>query len=88
MGLFNRKPIYVSDRGEEFQLEDMEPGHLLNVIKHHKAQMNTIDWAMEWSNKDVVEFTNLHHRRLNLYNTLEALVKELATRDPDNDHEE
>lgn len=88
MGLFNRKPIYVSDRGEEFQLEEMEPSHLLNVIKHHRAQINTVDWAMDQLDKDKTDFTNLHYRRINLYNTIEALLQELATRDPKNDHEE
>jgi len=88
VGLFNRKPIYVSDRGEEFQLEEMEPSHLLNVIKHHRAQINTVDWVMDQLDKDKTDFTNLHYRRINLYNTIEALLQELATRDPKNDHEE
>lgn len=88
VGLFNRKPIYISDRGEEFQLEEMEPSHLLNVIKHHRAQINTVDWAMDQLDKDKTDFTNLHYRRINLYNTIEALLQELATRDPKNDHEE
>ena len=87
MGLFTRKPVYISDRGDEFQVDEMESSHLLNAINHHRTQISTIDWIMESLSKDKNDFTNLHLRRINLHTTVEALVKELLTRDPDQDHD-
>lgn len=88
MGLFNRKPIYVSDRGDEYQVEEMEPSHLLNAINHHRKQIDTIDWILSQSDSDAKRNQMLHLRRISLFTTVEALVKELRTRDPDLDHED
>lgn len=89
MGLFNRKPIYVSDRGDEFEVEDMESSHLLNAINHHRTQIDTIDWILEQTGgTDAQKNQLLHLRRISLHNTVEALVKELRLRDPDQDHED
>lgn len=89
MGLFNRKPVYVSDRGDEYQVDEMEPSHLLNAIHHHRKQINTIDWILEQTGgTDAEKNQMLHLRRISLHTTVEALVKELRTRDPDKDHED
>lgn len=87
MGLFNRKPIYVSDRGDEYQLDEMEPTHLLNAINHHRKQIDTIDWILEQTGTDADKNQMLHLRRISLHSTVEALIKELRKRDPDQDHE-
>lgn len=86
MGLFTRNPLYITDRGDEFQINEMEPSHLLNAINHHRTQVDTVDWILE-NSKESEDLNNLHRRRINLYNTVEALVKELKSRDPDNDYE-
>lgn len=88
VGLFTRNPIYVSDRGDEFQLENMEPSHLLNAINHHKTQIETLDWILEQTGTDAEKNQMLHLRRISLHTTVEALVKELRNRDPDLDHED
>lgn len=88
VGLFTRNPIYVSDRGDEFQLEDMAPSHLLNAINHHKTQIETLDWILEQTGTDAEKNQMLHLRRISLHTTVEALVKELRNRDPDLDHED
>jgi translation initiation factor 2 beta subunit (eIF-2beta)/eIF-5 len=87
VGLFNRKPIYISDRGDQFTVEEMEPSHLMNAINHHRTQIDNLDWILENSNKDKDDNTNIHLRRIALFSTVEALVKELRTRDPDEDHD-
>lgn len=87
VGLFNRKPIYVSDRGDEYQLDEMEPTHLLNAINHHRKQIDTIDWILEQTGTDADKNQMLHLRRISLHSTVEALIKELRKRDPDQDHE-
>lgn len=89
MGLFNRKPVYVSDRGDTYDVEEMESSHLLNAINHHRTQIATIDWIIDQTGgPDAEKQQMLHLRRINLFNTVEALVKELRTRDPDKDHED
>ena len=87
MGLFNRKPVYISDRGDTYTVEEMEASHLLNAINHHRKQIDTIDWILEQTTRDSERDQMLHLRRISLFNTVEALVKELRTRDPDKDHE-
>lgn len=88
MGLFNRKPVYISDRGDTYTVEEMEPSHLLNAINHHRTQIGTIDWILEQSNPDAEKNQMLHLRRISLFNTVQALQDELRKRDPDLDHEE
>lgn len=89
MGLFNRQPVYISDRGDEFQLDEMAPSHLLNAINHHRTQINTLDWVIDQcGGPDADKNQLLHLRRISLHSTVEALVKELRTRDPDQDHED
>jgi hypothetical protein len=88
VGLFNRKPIYVTDRGDEFDIEDMKASHLLNALNHHKTQINTVDWLIDQYAETTTNISNLHYRRISLHNTVEALAKELLTRDPAEDHED
>jgi hypothetical protein len=64
----------------------MEPSHLLNAINHHRTQIDTVDWILEQGTPDSAKNQLLHLRRISLFNTVEALVKELRTRDPDEDH--
>ena len=87
MGLFNRKPIYISDRGDQYTVEEMESSHLLNAINHHRTQIATIDWILDLGDPDSRKNQMLHLRRINLFTTIEALVEELRKRDPDEDHE-
>lgn len=88
MGLFNRKPIYISDRGDQYTVEEMDSSHLLNAINHHRTQIATIDWILEQGQPDSDKNQMLHLRRISLFTTVEALVKELRARDPDEDHDE
>jgi hypothetical protein len=70
------KYMYVSDRGEEFEVGHMETSHLLNVIAHHKRQLETLEWI-----KESYEFQGTLKKQIKrLEDTLELLVEELVTR--------
>ena len=71
---------YVSDTGQEFELEDMTPSHLMNVIAHHNKQMDGLLIAMGVVGP--VEGSNLDLWRKEIMSTIEALSNELSTRDP------
>jgi hypothetical protein len=62
MGLFTRKPAYLSDRGDLFQVDEMEPTHLLNAIAHHRKQMQTLDHILEHAKKGQ-NMDNINRRR-------------------------
>ena len=37
-----KSSVYVSDRGDKFEVSDMEISHLVNVIGHHQEQIRTL----------------------------------------------
>lgn len=87
MGLFIRKPAYITDRGDVYDVEDMASSHLLNAIKHHRHQIETIEWVLGVVPKSA-DLTQVERRKIQLHSTVEALVTELLTRDPDKDHDD
>jgi len=83
MGIFTRQVEYLSDRGDTFELGNMQSSHLLNVIHHHSNQVTTLELMMD----DKRFATEQALARLNgLKETILALQAELATRDPEEDH--
>ena len=87
MGLCKSKPYYVTDRGDATQLDEMKVSHILNAINHHRTQIDTIDFVLEDATKSYRDFNNVHRRRMALHDTVEALITELLTRDPDDDND-
>ena len=71
---------YVSDTGKEYELSEMAPSHLLNVIAHHNKQMDGLLIALGLVG--TTEGNYLPMWRDNLMETINALSFELATRDP------
>lgn len=75
------RTVYRADSGKVFELENMSPSHILNVIHHHRNQVSSLVHLINagYDNPD----TQLLMARLKmLEETLEALGKELARRDP------
>jgi hypothetical protein len=62
--------IYIDDKGERHLLEKMTTSHLINVLRHHEAQ---------WDALDVRSLSN-HANAVG--NVLEAIGKELGSREP------
>jgi len=87
MGLFQRKPAYITDRGDEYSIEDMDPSHLLNAINHHGTQMCTLERILA-ADSSVDGSEHIRTRLASLSDTIDVLVKELRTRDPSLDHED
>ena len=71
---------YVSDTGKEYELSDMAPSHLLNVINHHNKQMDALLIAI--GQVGMTEPNYLQAWRENIMETITALSTELSTRDP------
>lgn len=87
MGIFNRKPIYISDRGDEFVIEDMAPSHLLNVLNLHMNQLKVLCQIVETASPARDKEFGIQ-RLTGLENTVALLSSELLTRDPAKDHDE
>jgi hypothetical protein len=81
-----RSETYVADTGKEFELEDMSPSHLTNVITHHHRQLEALTSVYNCTPEDQRGF--LLARMTALSETINTLAGELATRDPDKDGEQ
>lgn len=77
------KITYVTDRGIEMDVKEMETTHLVNAICHHTKQRDVLKEYTQ-------NVTDTHlARRVDLLNeTINTLLDELETRDPALDHED
>lgn len=75
---------YVTDRGIEINVKEMETTHLINAICHHSKQRDVLK---EYT-QDCEFNTNLSKRVDLLNETINVLLDELEQRDPDKDHME
>lgn len=72
---------YVTDRGIEMQLSDMEDAHIINAIAHHKKQIQVLE-------ESPVKSTSILFRISALNDTVASLYYELADRNPEEtDHD-
>ena len=85
MGIKIRKFVYVSDRGDQYELDEMEPSHLINAIAHHQKQHDALVRVMD--KYGLTTSNNLCIRLEDLDRTVHELVSELMTRFPGEDHE-
>jgi hypothetical protein len=67
--------VYISDRGDPFEVASMETSHLMNVIGHHLHQIETLSKLKPCS--------NILNRRQVLNQVIQVLSSELETREPD-----
>ena len=75
---------YLSDSGKEFEVDEMSPSHILNVICHHRKQVEGLERCL-----NLLPDNGLLSKRLSsLDETIMILATELATRDPDKDGEQ
>ena len=65
---------YISDRGEQFDVSQMESSHLINVIKHHQGQVEAL--------RQLSFASNIIDRRRALEQVIDTLAAELAKREP------
>jgi hypothetical protein len=81
---------YVTDRGIELEVPEMETTHLVNAIGHHMKQLDTLRRAisdfMPYDKKEDGFF--LDRRCESLSSTITILTLELAKRDPNLDYAE
>jgi hypothetical protein len=64
--------IYVSDRGDRYVVSSMETSHLINVIRHHQGQCETLH--------KLPIHTNIRRRIQALDETIKLLSAELLER--------
>lgn len=84
MGLITSRTKYRSDRGQVFEIDQMESSHLVNAIRHHLGQIDTLDTLIHKDYPDEM----LNKRIADLQQTVHALAEELVKRDPTLDHTE
>lgn len=78
MGVVRSEKIYQTDTGKITTVREMQSTHLMNAIRHHKAQMNLCnELAKEYSTADRAL---LVARAEDLANTIDVLANELADR--------
>lgn len=65
--------VYVSDRGDKFEVSDMEISHLVNVIGHHQEQIRTL--------QTLNPHPKLRERMEMLKEVITLLVEELTLRE-------
>lgn len=87
MGIKKRKFVYESDRGQEFEIDEMASSHLMNAINHHENQFQVVFGILKGGEYDPLHQRNLEARMQELQSTINALSQELASRHPDNDEE-
>lgn len=73
--------VYLSDRGVEFDVDEMQSSHILNVLNHHHDQLGVLS-AMQDKYPDN---THIAKRISNMERVITILELELASRDPDKD---
>lgn len=87
MGIVNTRTMYQTDGGKTLAVEDMTASHLMNAINHHHTQLHTVSHMINrWKANDG-DAVYLEARKAGLWSTLQTLMDELATRDPNNDRE-
>ena len=87
MGLKKRQFVYVSDRGQEFEIDEMQSSHLLNAINHHHTQFHTVEMIKARLDPEtkLQLGANLDERLGELGNTISELMMELANRSMEDD---
>jgi hypothetical protein len=87
MGIRIQKVTYISDRGQEFEIDEMQSSHLMNAIHHHQKQIGVIADLLfneVWSPDDE-QTKNLRERQDHLIETVNQLATELANRSLEDD---
>ena len=72
------KRQYVSNRGEAYDIEDMESSHILNVITLHKKQLETLNWIIDQYDSESME--SILKQVSQIEETILELIEELASR--------
>ena len=85
MGLKLRKFVYVSDRGQEFEVDEMATSHLLNALNHHHTQLHTVANCINRRKEQGKDVENLVERREALVELVQELMDELASRSLEDD---
>lgn len=81
MGIKKSKTIYISDRGDDYYVEDMENSHLANTIAHIDKKIQALSHVCDYAALSEEEKENLRGHIHCLYHDQVALAKELAGRD-------
>lgn len=85
MGIRKQKVVYYSDRGQGFEIDEMQSSHLLNAINHHTMQIHVLQSILDGGNFSDDHLDNLLDRKEDLRSTVEALSQELASRTLEDD---
>ena len=72
--------IYTSDRGDNYEVSNMETSHLVNVIGHHRTQIATLRGLYQDHPHPA-----LLHRVTMLENVIDVLADELIQRNVSDD---
>jgi len=84
MAIRQRKIVYVTDRGQEFEVARMTATHIMNTLAHIQKQIDALSAVQiveGASERDV----NIRKRISSLIEAQHLLYEELARRDPDED---
>ena len=76
---------YVTDRGIEIEVCNMQTAHLLNAIGHHYGQIRSLELLIRGMDPEPLY---LRQRVELLDKTISILGNELAMRDPDKDYDD
>ena len=71
--------IYISDRGDEYEITTMEISHLVNVIGHHQTQLHTLQILHDSG----YPHPSLQKRQKMIHQVTTILAHELMQRDVD-----
>ena len=69
--------IYLSDRGDKYEISDMEISHLVNVIGHHQTQLHTLQILRD-TNMNL--YFKLRDRQGMIHQVITVLAHELMLR--------
>ena len=73
---------YVSDRGDRYEISQMEISHLVNVIGHHQEQIHTLQLLRD-DTESATHLTALYERQKMIEQVITVLACELAKRNVD-----
>lgn len=82
MTIKQTKTVYISDRNQEFFLDEMQFSHLLNAHAHHRKQIQTLEGIVQGQDHPSGYCLN---KLSDLKLTLSALEYEIANRREDNE---
>ena len=85
MGLKRRQFVYVSDRNQEFEIDEMQSSHLMNAIHHHQKQWQVCENLCCSLSKESYLFANVAERQAAIEDTINELQGELASRTLEDD---